>query len=112
MCACSAALLPQWKAAVRTGEVTLAFDLAGPPLDEAIHAQGAMPLPPYIASRRAADARDVSDYQTIFARDEGAVAAPTAGLHFTETLMQALAERGISRAFRHAACRTGHVPAG
>ena len=81
------------------GEVTLAFDLAGPPLDEAIHAQGAMPLPPYIASRRVADARDVSDYQTIFARDEGAVAAPTAGLHFTETLMQALAERGISRHF-------------
>ncbi len=81
------------------GEVTLAFDLAGPPLDEAIHAQGAMPLPPYIASRRAADARDVSDYQTIFARDEGAVAAPTAGLHFTETLMQALADRGISQHF-------------
>jgi S-adenosylmethionine:tRNA ribosyltransferase-isomerase len=78
------------------GEVTLAFDLAGPALDEAIHAQGAMPLPPYIASRRAADARDASDYQTIFARDEGAVAAPTAGLHFTERLMQALAERGIS----------------
>ncbi len=81
------------------GEVTLAFDLAGPALDEAIHAQGAMPLPPYIASRRAADARDASDYQTVYAREEGAVAAPTAGLHFTDTLMQALAERGISEHF-------------
>ena len=78
------------------GEVTLAFDLAGPALDEAIHAQGAMPLPPYIASRRAADARDASDYQTIFAREEGAVAAPTAGLHFTERLMQALDASGAS----------------
>ncbi len=81
------------------GEVTLAFDLAGPALDEAIHAQGAMPLPPYIASRRAADARDVSDYQTLFAREEGAVAAPTAGLHFTERLMQALDACGVSRHF-------------
>ena len=81
------------------GEVTLAFDLAGAALDEAIHAQGAMPLPPYIASRRAPDDRDRTDYQTLFARDEGAVAAPTAGLHFTERLMQALAVRGISRHF-------------
>jgi S-adenosylmethionine:tRNA ribosyltransferase-isomerase len=81
------------------GEVTLAFDLAGAALDEAIKAQGAMPLPPYIASRRAADERDRSDYQTIYARDEGAVAAPTAGLHFTERLMQALEDRGVSRHF-------------
>lgn len=81
------------------GEVTLAFDIAGPALDEAIHAQGAMPLPPYIASRRPADGRDASDYQTVFAREEGAVAAPTAGLHFTERLMQALDARIISRHF-------------
>ena len=62
-------------------------------------AQGAMPLPPYIASRRAADERDRSDYQTVFAREEGAVAAPTAGLHFTDRLMQALDARGLSRHF-------------
>jgi S-adenosylmethionine:tRNA ribosyltransferase-isomerase len=81
------------------GEVTIAFDLAGAALDEAIKAQGAMPLPPYIASRRASDERDRSDYQTLFARDEGAVAAPTAGLHFTERLMQALEARNVSRHF-------------
>ena len=81
------------------GEVTLAFELSGPALDEAIKAQGAMPLPPYIASRRAADERDRSDYQTVFAREEGAVAAPTAGLHFTPRLMQALDARGVSRHF-------------
>jgi len=81
------------------GEVTIAFDLAGAALDEAIKVQGAMPLPPYIASRRAPDERDRSDYQTLFARDEGAVAAPTAGLHFTERLTQALDARGISRHF-------------
>ena len=81
------------------GEVTLRFDLSGPALDEAIAALGAMPLPPYIASRRATDDQDRSDYQTIFAREEGAVAAPTAGLHFTDRLMQALAARGISRHF-------------
>ena len=81
------------------GEVTLAFDLAGAVLDEAIRAQGAMPLPPYIASRRAADERDRYDYQTVFAREEGAVAAPTAGLHFTDRLMQALDARELSRHF-------------
>lgn len=81
------------------GEATLAFDLAGAVLDEAIKAQGAMPLPPYIASRRAPDERDRSDYQTLFAHDEGAVAAPTAGLHFTERLTQALQACGISRHF-------------
>jgi S-adenosylmethionine:tRNA ribosyltransferase-isomerase len=81
------------------GEVTLAFDLAGAALDEAIHAQGAMPLPPYIASRRAPDERDRSDYQTVFAREEGAVAAPTAGLHFTDRLTQTLDACGVSRHF-------------
>jgi S-adenosylmethionine:tRNA ribosyltransferase-isomerase len=81
------------------GEVTLAFELSGAALDQVIHARGDMPLPPYIASRRPADLRDFKDYQTVFARVEGAVAAPTAGLHFTEALMQALDARGISRHF-------------
>src|ERR1700744_1867929 len=63
------------------GEVALAFDLTGPALDEAISSIGRMPLPPYIASRRATDAQDERDYQTIFAAQSGAVAAPTAGLH-------------------------------
>jgi S-adenosylmethionine:tRNA ribosyltransferase-isomerase len=77
------------------GEVTLAFAFNGPVLDEAVAAHGAMPLPPYIASRRAPDERDNSDYQTMFAREEGAVAAPTAGLHFTERLVDDLVARGI-----------------
>jgi S-adenosylmethionine:tRNA ribosyltransferase-isomerase len=89
------------------GEVTLDFDLSGAALDEAIAALGAMPLPPYIASRRAADERDRTDYQTIFAENEGAVAAPTAGLHFTLRLMQALDRRDVSRHFV-----TLHVGAG
>jgi S-adenosylmethionine:tRNA ribosyltransferase-isomerase len=83
----------------REGEVTLAFDFSDASLDEAIAALGAVPLPPYIASRRPADARDRTDYQTSFARIEGAVAAPTAGLHFTDNLMAALDARGISRHF-------------
>jgi S-adenosylmethionine:tRNA ribosyltransferase-isomerase len=83
----------------RDGEVTLAFDFSDASLDEAIARFGAMPLPPYIASRRAADEQDRGDYQTLFARAEGAVAAPTAGLHFTEALMQALDVRGVSRHF-------------
>jgi S-adenosylmethionine:tRNA ribosyltransferase-isomerase len=83
----------------RDGEVTLAFDFSDASLDEAIARLGAMPLPAYIASRRAADEQDRSDYQTLFAREEGAVAAPTAGLHFTEALMQALDVRGVSRHF-------------
>jgi S-adenosylmethionine:tRNA ribosyltransferase-isomerase len=77
------------------GEVTLGFAFAGPVLDQAIAERGAMPLPPYIAARRAADERDRADYQTLFARQEGAVAAPTAGLHFTSALTARLAERGI-----------------
>jgi len=81
------------------GEVTLDFELSGAALDDAIHALGAMPLPPYIASRRPSDERDLTDYQTVFAREEGAVAAPTAGLHFTNPLMQALEARGVSRHF-------------
>ena len=78
------------------GEVTLAFAFHGAVLDQAIEERGAMPLPPYIAARRQADARDREDYQTMFAKQEGAVAAPTAGLHFTAELVAALAARGIA----------------
>ena len=78
------------------GEVTLAFELAGAELDEAIKANGAMPLPPYIGSKRAPEARDAEDYQTVYATVEGAVAAPTAGLHFTEKLLQDLVLKGVS----------------
>jgi len=77
------------------GEVTLAFTFHGPVLDQAISDVGSMPLPPYIAARRAADEQDVADYQTMFAREEGAVAAPTAGLHFTDDLLAAIARAGI-----------------
>jgi S-adenosylmethionine:tRNA ribosyltransferase-isomerase len=78
------------------GEVTLAFAFQGAVLDQALAERGEMPLPPYIAGRRAADARDRDDYQTMFARAEGSVAAPTAGLHFTERMVQALDARGIA----------------
>ncbi len=79
-----------------TGEVTLEFDLGGAELDEAIKAHGAMPLPPYIGLKRGVEERDRSDYQTVYAAVDGAVAAPTAGLHFTETLLQKLADLGVS----------------
>jgi S-adenosylmethionine:tRNA ribosyltransferase-isomerase len=78
------------------GEVTLAFAFHGPVLDQAIEERGDMPLPPYIAARRPPDARDHVDYQTMFALDEGSVAAPTAGLHFTAELASRLAQRGIA----------------
>jgi len=77
------------------GEVTFSFAFHGPILDQAIADVGAPPLPPYIASRRTPDERDTADYQTMFAVAEGAVAAPTAGLHFTPALEAALRERGI-----------------
>jgi len=89
------------------GEVTLAFELSGPFLDDAMQAAGVMPLPPYIASKRPADSRDETDYQTVYADAPGAVAAPTAGLHFTPRLLDALDARGISRHFV-----TLHVGAG
>lgn len=76
------------------GEVTLAFTFHGPVLDQAIDERGVMPLPPYI--RRLSDERDRADYQTMFAQSEGSVAAPTAGLHFTEALTLRLATRGIA----------------
>jgi len=77
------------------GEITLSFAFHGPMLDQAIAERGDMPLPPYIASKRAADDEDRSDYQTRFARDEGSVAAPTASLHFTDDLVDRLKARGI-----------------
>jgi S-adenosylmethionine:tRNA ribosyltransferase-isomerase len=78
------------------GEVTFAFAFHGAALDDALAERGDMPLPPYIGSRRTVDERDRTDYQTMFAREEGSVAAPTAGLHFTESLVQALRGRGIA----------------
>jgi len=89
------------------GEIELVFDLSGPALDEAIMATGHIPLPPYIASKRGEDENDRRDYQTIYAREDGAVAAPTAGLHFTPELFERLDARGISRHFV-----TLHVGAG
>ena len=81
------------------GRVRLAFGFHGAYLDEAIAALGDAPLPPYIASRRMADERDRADYQTIYAAHDGAVAAPTAGLHFTPELFRALAAAGIGHEF-------------
>jgi len=78
------------------GEVTLSFAFHGAVLDQAIEERGDMPLPPYIASRRGADAQDRDDYQTLFARQEGSVAAPTASLHFTPELVAKLKARSIS----------------
>jgi len=89
------------------GEVTLAFDLAGPDLDAAIAERGAMPLPPYIAARRAEDEQDRADYQTIYAEQQGSVAAPTAGLHFTPQLLDRLRAAGVGLEFV-----TLHVGAG
>jgi len=89
------------------GLITLRFDLAGPALDDAIRDVGVMPLPPYIAAKRPEDDRDRSDYQTVFATYDGSVAAPTAGLHFTPALLDAIRARGVST---HAV--TLHVGAG
>ncbi len=89
------------------GEVELAFDLTGPDLDIAINTRGHMPLPPYIAAKRPEDDQDRSDYQTVYAREDGSVAAPTAGLHFTPDLLSRLAAAGVSQHFV-----TLHVGAG
>ena len=77
------------------GQGHLAFNLAGEDFDAALAEAGAMPLPPYIAAKRAADEQDKTDYQTIWARNAGAVAAPTASLHFDAALMEALRARGV-----------------
>ncbi len=84
-------------AKAEAGEVELAFDFAGAALDEAIRAVGEMPLPPYIALKRGVAAADSADYQTLFAARDGAVAAPTASLHFTPELLAALDARGVTR---------------
>ena len=89
------------------GEVTLAFDLAGSDLDSAISERGAMPLPPYIAAKRGEDEQDRADYQTVYADEEGSVAAPTAGLHFTPSLLERLQAMGVTLQFV-----TLHVGAG
>ena len=89
------------------GLITLRFDLSGPALDDAIREVGVMPLPPYIAAKRPEDDRDRSDYQTVFAEHDGSVAAPTAGLHFTPALLEAIRARGVTT---HAV--TLHVGAG
>lgn len=89
------------------GELTLAFELSGVDLDLAVAGVGEMPLPPYIAAKRAEDEQDRTDYQTVYAREDGSVAAPTAGLHFTPGLLAAIAERGVSSHFV-----TLHVGAG
>ncbi|NRB33847.1 MAG: tRNA preQ1(34) S-adenosylmethionine ribosyltransferase-isomerase QueA [Rhodobacteraceae bacterium] len=80
---------------VQDGQGVLAFNKSGEAFERALNEVGAMPLPPYIAARRAADAQDKTDYQTIWAKNTGAVAAPTASLHFDAELMQALTARGV-----------------
>ena len=80
----------------KAGEAELSFSLSNAALDAAIATQGEMPLPPYIAGKRKADARDFLDYQTVFAREPGSVAAPTAGLHFTPELLARLDAAGVA----------------
>ena len=78
------------------GEIELAFETGERPLEQVLPKIGKMPLPPYILKYREADARDGSDYQTVFAAHEGAIAAPTAGLHFSEDTLGALRARGVA----------------
>jgi S-adenosylmethionine:tRNA ribosyltransferase-isomerase len=80
------------------GHVTLEFERGGPALRAQLERHGAMPLPPYIRRPPGGDPRDRADYQTVFARHDGAIAAPTAGLHFTDRLLEALGRRGVLRA--------------
>ncbi|PYG29860.1 tRNA preQ1(34) S-adenosylmethionine ribosyltransferase-isomerase QueA [Pelagimonas varians] len=89
------------------GQGHLRFNLIGDDFDAALNAAGAMPLPPYIAAKRAADAQDHEDYQTVWAANTGAVAAPTASLHFDEPLLAQLRDMGVQ--FSHV---TLHVGAG
>ncbi|HEX4303152.1 MAG TPA: tRNA preQ1(34) S-adenosylmethionine ribosyltransferase-isomerase QueA [Rhizomicrobium sp.] len=90
-------LTAQVRRKLKAGEIEVAFDSAGAALDAAIAAQGEIPLPPYIAGKRKADDRDRADYQTIYGAQDGSVAAPTAGLHFTPELFDALAAKDIGR---------------
>jgi len=89
------------------GHAILQFNLTGDEFDAGLAAAGAMPLPPYIAAKRAADERDKVDYQTVFARHQGAVAAPTASLHFDDVLLAELAAIGVDFSYV-----TLHVGAG
>ena len=89
------------------GEVIFRFPVSGTDLDIALTQVGRVPLPPYIESKRAQDEQDKSDYQTVYAKEAGAVAAPTAGLHFTPELMKSLQAAGIESEFV-----TLHVGAG
>lgn len=101
---------PRLSAVVRRigeGIAVLDFSQTGEALDQAIEATGQMPLPPYIAARRAADDADKTDYQTVWARQTGAVAAPTASLHFDDVVLAGLKARGVERTFV-----TLHVGAG
>jgi S-adenosylmethionine:tRNA ribosyltransferase-isomerase len=79
------------------GELTLQFNLSGTALEEAIESTGEVPLPPYITSKRDVKNTDTQNYQTVFAKNSGAVAAPTAGLHYTDDLLQRLDARGVKR---------------
>lgn len=81
------------------GPVVLQFNKSGADLMAALHQTGVMPLPPYIKRERGGKEADKADYQTIYAREEGAVAAPTAGLHFTESLFEKLRQKGIETLF-------------
>ncbi|SMP11035.1 tRNA preQ1(34) S-adenosylmethionine ribosyltransferase-isomerase QueA [Shimia sagamensis] len=89
------------------GQGLVQFDLEGDDFDAALEAAGNMPLPPYIAAKRAADEKDKTDYQTVWAKHSGAVAAPTASLHFDDALLSALKAKGVQ--FTHV---TLHVGAG
>lgn len=89
------------------GEVLLKFDVIPGQLEAVLAEIGMMPLPPYIASKREVDSKDNEDYQTMFAKREGAVAAPTASLHFTDEVLDSLAKKGV-----RSARLTLHVGAG
>jgi S-adenosylmethionine:tRNA ribosyltransferase-isomerase len=89
------------------GQGLLEFDVTGDSFDTALDQTGKMPLPPYIAAKRAADAQDKTDYQTVFAKNSGAVAAPTASLHFDDAVLESLKSRGVDMSFV-----TLHVGAG
>jgi S-adenosylmethionine:tRNA ribosyltransferase-isomerase len=93
----AAELIAEVRVRAPDGGVALAFNLQGAAFAEALRRAGALALPPYIARPAGPTAEDAQDYQTVFAAAEGAVAAPTAGLHFTPTLLAALARRGVAR---------------
>ena len=94
------------------GDILLGFDRGGPELMAALHRKGAMPLPPYIRKLRPVEAADAEDYQTVYAGPEGAVAAPTAGLHFTPGLLAAVDGARDRARDRDPACGRRHLPAG